>query len=135
MDFALNDLDDGEILFRENRFNNACYLAQQTTEKALKGFLVDNNISYPKRHDLDVLNKLCADVDATFTRFETKLAFVTQFYAPVRYPDAAIGMASGGMPTKDMAREALDYAHEVVDFCCEKIRQVIQQKPPEPLPR
>jgi len=84
MEFALNDLDDGEILFRENKFNNACYLAQQATEKALKGFLVDNSISYPKRHDLDILNKLCANIDGRFSGFETKLAFLTQFYAPVR---------------------------------------------------
>ena len=37
MDFALDDLDGGEILFRESKFNMASFHAQQAAEKALKG--------------------------------------------------------------------------------------------------
>ncbi|WP_372503556.1 HEPN domain-containing protein [Acididesulfobacillus acetoxydans] len=39
LEFALDDLDGGEILLRENKYNMACFHAQQAAEKSLKGFL------------------------------------------------------------------------------------------------
>ncbi|HUW64596.1 MAG TPA: HEPN domain-containing protein [Spirochaetia bacterium] len=106
MNFALDDLESGEILFRENRFNTACFHAQQAAEKALKSFLVDNNVSYPKKHNLIDLNKLCTKIESEFSGLTAKLVELNQFYAPTRYPDAAAGMVPQGMPNKDLTREA-----------------------------
>ena len=122
MNFALDDLESGEWLFCGNRFTTACFHAQQAAEKALKGFLVEHNVSYPQTHNLYALNKLCRNIDNTFGGLETKLALLTQFYVPARYPDAAVGMTPKGMPDKDIAREALDYAREIFDLCSEKMR-------------
>jgi len=44
-------------------------------------------------------------------------------------------MTPDGMPNKNLTREALDYAHEVVSFCCERISQIKQQESPEPQER
>lgn len=117
MDFALDDLDGGEILFRENKFNMACFHAQQASEKALKGFLITNKISSPRTHNLVELINLCSKINSNFSNFLPKVATLSQFYAPTRYPDAVIGMAPGGLPNKELARKALDYANDVVMFC------------------
>ena len=37
----------------------ACYHCQQSSEKALKGYLVNKEIEPPKTHDLIALCKLC----------------------------------------------------------------------------
>ena len=122
MDFALLDLRRGEILFRENDFSIACYFSQQAAEKALKSFLVDNNVSYPRTHDLVKVNYLCRKIDDNFSDLKSRVVLLNQFYMPTRYPDAPAGMAPEGTPSKETAREALDYAHDVVEFCSEKIK-------------
>jgi len=78
---------------------------------------------------------LCTTISTAFDSLKEKLVTLNQFYMPSRYPDAAAGMAPDGIPTKDLSRKALDYAREVYDFCSEKIRQAVQQKPPEPQQR
>ena len=80
------------------------------------------NVSPPRTHNLIDLNKLCAKIDNGFSALAAKLVELNQFYMPTRYPDAPAGTAPGGMPSKDLAREALDYAHNVVAFCSGKIK-------------
>jgi HEPN domain-containing protein len=119
--FAVRDINAGEVNVREDVYYVACFLAQQAAEKALKGFLINNNISHPRTHDLAGLCRLCSGIDNGFSNFKTKLALLTQFYAPTRYPDAAPGITSEGMPSKDTARKALNYARDIVDFCSERV--------------
>ncbi len=123
---AHDDLKAGESTLRDSIFNIACFHAQQAAEKALKGFLVDNNVSHPKTHNLVDLNALCDKIDSEFSGLTAKLVELNQFYAPTRYPDAAMGMVPEGMPNKDLTREALDYARDVVDFCSERITGAIR---------
>lgn len=122
MEFALDDLESGEILLRESKFNMACFHAQQAAEKALKGYLVFNQISSPRIHNLVELINLCGKIDDGFYGFKTKMATLNQFYAPTRYPDAVVGIAPVGMPNKELARRALDYANDVVMFCKAKMQ-------------
>jgi HEPN domain-containing protein len=121
MDYALADLRRGEILCRENDFSITCYFAQQASEKALKGFLVDNGMPHPHTHDLVKLNSLCRKIDNGFSNLNSKVALLNQFYMPVKYPDAPAGTAPGGAPSKDLAGEALDDARDVVNFCKKRI--------------
>jgi HEPN domain-containing protein len=121
---AHDDLKAGESTLRDNIFNISCFHAQQAAEKALKAFLVDSNVSHPKTHNLVDLNELCAKINSEFSGLMAKLVTLNQFYAPTRYPDAAVGMTPGGTPSKNLTREALDDAREVVEFCSERIREV-----------
>lgn len=61
-DFAADDIEVGEILLREGRYSAACFHSQQAAEKALKGFLVYNELLPPKEHDLVNLTRLCLRV-------------------------------------------------------------------------
>ncbi len=122
MDFAHADLRRATILFRENDFEGTCFHAQQAAEKALKGFLVDHDVSYPRSHDLVNVNYLCRNIDADFSILDSKVALLNQFYMPTRYPDAPAGITSVGSPSKDLTLEALDDAREIVEFCKERVR-------------
>jgi len=80
MDFALDDLDGGEVLFTGGKFNLVCYHAQQAAEKSLKGFMIHNNTPHPKTHDLIDLNKLCTKINQDFSLLKDKLTTLNQFY-------------------------------------------------------
>jgi HEPN domain-containing protein len=116
LDFALDDLDAAEILLNERKYNMTCFHSQQAAEKALKGFLVHNKVVTPRTHNLVELINLCNKIDNSFTSFLPKMATLNQFYAPTRYPDAAIGVSPTGLPNKETAEKALNYAQEIVAY-------------------
>jgi HEPN domain-containing protein len=88
----------------------------------LKGFLIHNKISSPRTHNLVELINVCANIDKKFLDFMSKMATLSQFYIPTRYPDAILGMTPSGMPNQELARKALDYAHDVVVFCRDEMK-------------
>lgn len=121
LDFALDDIDAAQILLREKKYNMTCFHSQQAAEKALKGFLTHKKITTPRIHNLVELINLCAGIDSEFSNFIPQMAVLNQFYAPTRYPDAAVGMTPNGLPNQVLAEKALNYADEVVQFCKIKI--------------
>ncbi len=60
---AESDLNTAElVLASAGPYDTACYHAQQSAEKYLKGFLAFNGVAIPRIHDLLELNQLCARV-------------------------------------------------------------------------
>lgn len=117
LDFANDDIEAGDILFREAKYNMTCFHSQQAAEKALKGFLVHHKVSSPRTHNLVELINLCDKIVSGFDVFRPQMATLNQFYAPTRYPDAIVGMTPSGLPNKDLAEKALNYAKEIIQFC------------------
>lgn len=64
-----------------------CYHAQQTIEKALKGFLIYNDIEAPKTHDLVALCRMCSKIDSTFKEITDDCAVLTLYSSITRYPN------------------------------------------------
>jgi HEPN domain-containing protein len=121
LDFAKDDIEVGDILFREAKYNMTCFHSQQAAEKVLKGFLVHHKTATPRTHNLIELINLCGKIDSEFRSFLPEMATLSQFYAPTRYPDAIIGMTPMGLPNKDLAFEALNNAKEIIQFCKSKM--------------
>ena len=69
---ALNDYKTAEKLLKlpENEVitDTLCFHCQQTVEKLLKAFLVENDINFGKVHSLEYLIKLCSTVDKEFEK-------------------------------------------------------------------
>jgi len=65
----------------------ACYHAQQAVEKALKGFLLFNDIEPPKTHDLVALCRMCAKIDTMFKEIMDDCAILTIYSSITRYPN------------------------------------------------
>jgi len=127
-DFASDDIRAGEILLREEVINIACFHFQQAAEKALKGFLVYNELSPTKEHNLVDLMRLCSKVNDDFKEMRVNAVALNQFYIPTRYPDAPVGSLSSGIPSKALAEEALEYAKEIFDFCLDAIERIDRKR-------
>jgi HEPN domain-containing protein len=87
----------------------AGYHCQQCAEKALKAFLIYNDIEPPKIHDLKVLCKICQDINALFAEIATPCAHLTIYGVAVRYPDEF-------SPDVNMIKLAINEALHIYDL-------------------
>ena len=115
--YAEDDLRGAEILRREGAATRqACFLAQQAAEKALKAVLLSLGIEFAKTHDLIALRRLLPGAIAA-TPSDEKLAELTQWGTQARYPgdfpearDEDVDRALAG------AQEILRWAAQVSDL-------------------
>lgn len=86
-----------------------CFAAQQCAEKYLKAFLIENNITFPKTHDLskDLLSR-CMKIDNEFSVILTYLEFLDPYAVQFRYP--------GDVVTRKEALESLKAMKAVRKF-------------------
>ena len=114
---AKNDLISAHILFEDSypkQTEIAAYHSQQCAEKALKAFLVFNDIEPPRIHNLIKLLDLCRDIDKSFLELTTECKRLDPFGSAARYPNELV--------TDDaIARTAIEDAQKVYDFCTAKI--------------
>jgi HEPN domain-containing protein len=62
------------------------YHCQQAAEKALKAYLVQQDISFGKTHDLDELVATCETQDPSFPDLAEAAAILTPYAVVFRYP-------------------------------------------------
>jgi HEPN domain-containing protein len=113
---ANEDLAVAQLVFEEEYFAHVCFLAQQSIEKALKGYLLQHTGTYPKTHRLLELLASCAAIDATFAQLLPNCTVVDQYYTSTRYPDALIGGGPDGPPSHSEADEAMKLASDLLTF-------------------
>lgn len=85
---ARNDLLSAKVVL-ESEYGITdvpCFHAQQTVEKALKGLLTWNNISFGKTHDLMVLLAEVVNIEPAFDDVRSVCAELAEFAVDVRYP-------------------------------------------------
>ena len=92
----------------------AVYLCQQCAEKALKAFLVFNDIDPPWIHDLIKLLGLCKSIDTDFSSLETYCKRLNPFSSAAHYPNELAA-------DEPVAKAAIADAQKVYDFCVAKI--------------
>jgi HEPN domain-containing protein len=106
--YAQEDLRTGERLLadRDSPPRHACWLAQQSAEKALKAILVFLQIDFPKTHDLNALRLLVPE-GWNVNVPNPELAALTEWAVEARYP--------GGWDeaTPEDARRAVHRAREI----------------------
>ncbi|MEO8820181.1 MAG: HEPN domain-containing protein [Ginsengibacter sp.] len=89
IEFAKNDLLVAKELDIEKHFVSRAILVdcQQAIEKYLKGFLLFQNESVLRTHDLLILCKKCENYDERFLSFEEEITWVSVHYLQSTYPD------------------------------------------------
>ena len=98
-----------EYRVRHNpNYDLVCFLAQQTAEKYLKGFLQEHGMPFRKTHNLIELLNLCLPVDATIDLQRPNLDILNDYSVDYRYP--------GEWANKDDARQAFRAATDVRTF-------------------
>jgi HEPN domain-containing protein len=92
----------------------ACYHCQQSAEKALKGFLLSQNIEPPKIHDLQILCEMCIKQDASFNEIYEASSKLSPYGVVTRYPQE---IAVNEIITKT----ALELSQAILTFCLTKV--------------
>lgn len=115
---AEHDLLNAQIILESGReplpLDTVCFHCQQAVEKYLKGFLVYQNVEFPKTHFLGTLLDQCKEVDTTFTALDSVIA-LSVYAVDVRYPDDALDLSV------DDANTAYELANKVKSFVTARV--------------
>jgi HEPN domain-containing protein len=113
---AQQDIDDAQYSQDGGRYHLACFLAQQASEKALKGYLYAQGEERVWGHSVADLCRQAAEYDARFEALIGVGGGLDRHYIPTRYPNGL----PGGIPS-----EAFDA--EDAEKALRQARRVIQQ--------
>lgn len=118
MSLAYDDLRSARSVFKEDPpiTKNACFLAQQCSEKALKAFVVFTDQHLQKTHDLVKIVKSCMKFDSSFSVLIEVVEPLTDYAVKTRYPDDY-----RIVPDRE-AKEAIAKAEEVMVFIEKKLK-------------
>ena len=111
---ARRDLLSAKRLARgsEPYLDTAIYHCQQCAEKAVKGWLVYNDQSFEKTHDLRLLVTLASEIEPKFTKWFDVAEQVSPYATAYRYPGETLE------PTEDEFQQAFKAANRFYDFVC-----------------
>jgi len=116
---AKQDFKTVEILLQSNDGPPGiiCFHCQQAAEKFLKAFLVENQIEFPRSHDLILLiEKYILPVDDSFHGLIAAATELTGFATSTRYPEIDDDLDIR------IAREAYASMNEIKSFVLDKIK-------------
>jgi HEPN domain-containing protein len=107
--FAQKDLRRMDILLDASPTDaeGILFFCQQATEKALKAFLLWNDVPFRKTHNLDEIGGQCVALDGSLSALTIKAGALTAFGAALRYPGAPY------IPDADEVESAMATAREV----------------------
>lgn len=113
---AINNLE--KVKF----YSDACFMAEQASQKALKAYLFSKGERYVLSHSVKQLVDFCIRYDTKFSHLTEYGMILDKYYIPTRYPDA---LAPPAVPyqsyTEKEAREAVKYAEEIIGLVKKKI--------------
>ncbi len=88
-----------------------CFLSQQAVELVLKGYLYFKRVISPKAHDLPEILLECGKSGLKLgNKMSIQIERLSEYYLKSRYPDTM----DEKLDNKKVAREALEYATEIV---------------------
>lgn len=85
---AREDLGAAQYLVEERKdyYGVACFHAQQASEKFLKAYLVNQNIAFPRTHDLEYLLELIEKDNPAIAEPLQEISHLNQYAVRSRYP-------------------------------------------------
>ena len=108
-------------------FSDACFMAEQATQKALKAFLIGHGHRSVPIHSVAQLAERCAQIDPAFTGHITAGRVLDQYYIPTRYPDV---LAPPAVPfesyTQEQGTTAVAAAQAIVALVTQNLRSATE---------
>ena len=83
-------------------YSDACFMAEQAAQKALKAFLIWQGQRSVPQHSVAQLAERCAQFDPDFAAHITTGRILDQYYIPTRYPNA---LAPPAVPFESYTQE------------------------------
>lgn len=119
---AENDLNDAEFNLKGGRFHLACFLAQQSAEKAFKAYLYTEGEEELWTHSVAELCTRAGRIDTEFQNIKQEASALDKYYVPTRYPNALPGgVPSEAFEEKDALR-AIEICRNVIKLVREEIK-------------
>lgn len=120
---AERDLDDAIFCLNGGRYNLACFLAQQASEKALKAFLYAKGEERIFSRSVADLLKRAIKHDKEFERCKNA-SVLDKYYIPTRYPNGL----PGGVPYEAFdevdAKRAIELAKKLIEVVKMKLKEI-----------
>lgn len=113
---AENDLAFAELALREGFFSQACFIAQQTAEKAVKSLAYGSGERVVLGHSLVELTSRLGLAFPELEKLREQAGLLDQYYVATRYPNGL----PGGVPFEAFgerqAREAVESAKRFLEI-------------------
>jgi HEPN domain-containing protein len=88
----------------------AIYHCQQSSEKAIKGFLILHDRAFPRTHDLRLLIQLAIVINPSFQYYQEAAELLTPYATAFRYPSDVM------QPTTEELQDAIEKSSEIFNF-------------------
>jgi HEPN domain-containing protein len=111
---AIKTKDDLEIL------DCTIFHTQQCAEKALKAYLAYKEKDVRKTHDLELLIKICSEIEKSFMSLFAYAVNLNPYYMEYRYP-IDVAHEKERSPELSDVYLAIDQAKQILDFVKQKI--------------
>lgn len=115
------DRKGAQLLFDGGSYHLACFIAQQTAEKALKAFLYARGEDVVIGHSVEALCRWAAELDADFRQLREVVAPLDGYYVPTRYPNSLPDSIPARIYNRAAAEEALRLADQVLQLVRKKL--------------
>jgi HEPN domain-containing protein len=103
-------------------YSDACFMAEQAAQKALKAFLIGHGHRSVPIHSVAQLADRCAQIDPAFMVHITAGRVLDQYYIPMRYPDV---LAPPAVPfesyTQEQGTTAVAAAQSIIALVAENL--------------
>lgn len=129
---AQHDLNAADLNRREGFPEIACFLAQQSAEKALKAFLYAQGERHVIGHATHRLVQECAEYKIAFADLLDICRQLDQYYIPTRYPNGLPDGTPHDVYTSAQATQATELARLVVQLVAEQLTPDVTGKPTPP---
>ena len=121
---ATQDLDDARYNRKGGRYHLACFLSQQASEKALKGYLYAQGEEQVWGHSVADLIRQATRYDPAFEPLIRVGGTLDRHYIPTRYPNGL----PGGIPAEafdaDDADKAIQQAEQIIRHVAERLQRL-----------
>jgi HEPN domain-containing protein len=103
-------------------YSDACFMAEQASQKSLKGFLTAQRRRSIAIHSVAQLAEECSQIDKDFSSHIVPGRILDQYYIPTRYPDA---LAPPAVPfesySEEQGEKAVQAARAIVSLVRQKL--------------
>ena len=113
---AREDLKWAAVLAEQGANHLVCFLAQQITGKALKGYLYAQGEEVVLGHSVERLSAAAAEYDQRFEDRSRQWSILDGYYIPTRYPSGLPDGIPSDVFSSEAAQNALDLADEAVNW-------------------
>jgi len=116
------DLEETKHSFKGGYYEWACFLAQQSAEKAVKA-LAEHEKIISWGHVISRILKEISQIIKFPPNLLEKAKILDRYYIPTRYPNGFESGAPMDYYTKKDAVEAIKYAEEIIEFSKQYIQK------------